>query len=126
MPRSVFKQQPTTEVINQTLQSVGIDDLDSSREICALHFNKVLAQNAREALRPFYYPCIAKGILSREEVTFRDQLQIIRQLLRTRRRVLKRREKCVKVGEKTYEYVPYYSLIPGAERTNPDILVTLN
>jgi len=122
MPRSLFRIQPTQEIVEKALRALGIDGLDSIQEVCFTHLNTDLAAEVLEEMRQFYYPCIAKRYL-KTDFDYKDYMTVVRQLLKTRQRIFRRREKCVKIGDKTYQYIPYYSLQPGVRQ---DFSIALN
>ena len=115
MPRTVFRTRPSDELVNQSLRALGISGLDGTEEVGEIHMDGALVAAVIEGLRGVYFPCMFKRYV-KDDMTYKDYLVIVRQLLKTRNRIFRRREKCFKIGEKTYQYLPYYSLVPGTRQ----------
>lgn len=113
MPRSILREAVPIEVIQRGLRVLGILSLTDSGWVDESGFSRENAIAWMNELRPYYYPCMARLYLDREELTYKHYLTIMRHCLKGIGRVLQRREKCMKIGEGTYKYFPQYRLVPG-------------
>lgn len=110
MPRSIFKQPPTDILILKAVRSLGITNLTDTKIVDESALNPILMQEVLEELRGIYYPCMIKTFLERDSFEYKNYICIVRQLLKTRKRNLLRREKCIMVGKNLYKYESVYSL----------------
>ena len=113
MPRSLYRAEPPRELIEKAVRSLGIEGLNSSNWFDASTVVLPLQEEVKNELRPVFYKCMAKRYLDKENMTYKDYLLLVRQLLRHINRNLNRREKCIKVEENLYRYIPQYQLTPA-------------
>ena len=112
MPRSIWSAPPTTEILRLAVQSLGVADETSINWFDASNLDVEKQKELIARLRPCYYKCMAKRYLEKEEMTYKDYLLVVRQILRHHNRQLERREKCIKVEDQLYRYFPQYRLKP--------------
>jgi len=114
MPRSIWSTPPTQRIYNLAVRSLGLSDENSINWFDSSNLVESLRAELLQELRPFYYKCMAKRYIDKENMTYKEYLVIVRQILRHFNRGLERREKCVKVEDQLYRYYPQYRLKPVA------------
>ena len=112
MPRSIWSTPPSLELLRLAVRSLGVEDENSINWFDASHLVKPHQDEVILRLRACYYKCMAKRYLDKENMTYKDYLLVVRQILRHHNRQLERREKCIKVDNELYRYFPQYRLKP--------------
>jgi hypothetical protein len=108
--KNLYTKKPTDELIQKALFSLGFDGLQDFREVSEQHIVPHIIEEVKDELKQYMYPVFYKDYVQREEFGYKNYLTLVRQLLRTKSRRLIRKERCELVGDKTYRYVPFYTL----------------
>lgn len=108
--KNLYAKKPTDTLILKAIFAMGFDNLQDLREVSEQHIVPHLMEEVKEELKGYMYPVFYKEYVEREEFTYKSYLTLVRQLLRTKNRRLIRKERCEHVADKTYRYVPFYTL----------------
>jgi len=101
----LFKKYPSDDLFSEVLKAFGLNGLYdtrsfSRRDLKVLNTLEII-DNLKPSLRQYYYPCKARAYLT--ELTVKNVITVLRQLLRTRNYTINSREKYIR-GEKFIIY----------------------
>lgn len=113
MPRSLYKCEPSQDLLLKAVQSLGLQDLDDTKWVDETALNPVLMMEVLDDLRSIMYPCMVKQFLDRQEQNYKSYFTVVRQLVKHKGRNFKRREKCTQIEKNVYRYLTTYQLQPA-------------
>lgn len=94
MPRQLFRETPSDDVLVLLLRALGLRGLDDARELLQRNLDQALVEEAFTYLYPYYRKCYADKYLTAEP-SFVKVITVARQVLRTRGRTLIAQEKSI-------------------------------
>ena len=117
MPKNLFRTPPSEELLQLVCDSIGINDLNDTRWFDETYLDEEDQQEVLREMERLYYPVHHKTYVLKEDFKYRDYITIVRQLLRSRGRKLRRKDKCITQSPGLYKYLTAYSI--EFETTNP-------
>lgn len=111
MPKSPFSTVPSQDLLTKVIRSLGLAGPEDKGWFSEITLNKTLVEEVKEELSTLYYPYVKKQVFSKEEFLFKHYLVCVRHVLRHYKYKLARKEKCMKIGDHTYQYIGQYQII---------------
>lgn len=113
MSRPLFRTKPPLELVEKAARALGLPSLESYHWTSEKSLKYDLMSEVLEEVSQIMRPCFLETYLIRDPFEYKHFLVIVRQLLKTQGKTIKRKDKCETVlvdGEKTYRYTPYYTI----------------
>ena len=123
MPRSLYKREPSEELVLKAVQSLGLQDLQDTKWVDETALNPILMLEVLDELRSLMFPCMVKQFLDRPEPTYKSYFTVVRQLIKHKGRNFKRREKCIQIEKNVYRYLTMYQLLAAVPEQGQDVSV---
>lgn len=108
--KQLYRSSPPYALAEKAARSLGLFNLQDVKWFDASFFSPLPANEVLREVVQYYYPCFAKQYVGKDEMVFQDYMTVCRQLFRYHGIQLDRKDKCVALGNSTFQIVPKYRI----------------
>lgn len=108
--KQLYRSPPPYALAEQAARSLGLFNLQDVKWFDPSFYSPTEASLVLDEIIPYYFPCFARAYANKEQMTFPKYMTVCRQLFRYHGIQLDRKDKCIGLGESTYQIVPKYRI----------------